>query len=88
MLLQAAAFNLALILRLITKAGTPKGLADLKRRMVLALLRVLSRTLGSPGAYFRVPKNVPIRSSLSEQSAAESAQIMPLWRIGVLTRDC
>jgi len=28
--LQAAAFNLALILRSITKAGTPKGLADLK----------------------------------------------------------
>src|SRR3981081_1795836 len=33
-LLQAAAFNLALILRSITKAGTPKGLADLKRKIV------------------------------------------------------
>jgi hypothetical protein len=41
-LLQAAAFNLALILRSITKAGTPKGLADLKRKIVLALLRVLA----------------------------------------------
>ena len=40
-LLQAAAFNLALILRSITKAGTPRGLADLKRNIVLALLRVL-----------------------------------------------
>ena len=40
-LLQAAAFNLALILRSITKAGTPRGLADLKRKIVLALLRIL-----------------------------------------------
>lgn len=40
-LLQAAAFNLALILRSITKAGTPRGLADLKRKIILALLRVL-----------------------------------------------
>ena len=30
-LLQATAFNLALILRSITKAGTPKGLADMRR---------------------------------------------------------
>src|SRR5712664_592437 len=41
-LLQAAAFNLALILRSISGAGTPRGLADLKRNIVLALLRVLA----------------------------------------------
>lgn len=41
-LLQAAAFNLALILRSITKAGTPRGLADLKRNIILTLLRVLA----------------------------------------------
>jgi transposase len=41
-LLQAAAFNLALILRSITKAGTPKGLADLKTRLICALWRVLA----------------------------------------------
>src|ERR1700730_14834320 len=41
-LLQAAAFNLALILRSITKAGTPRGLADFKRNVILALLRVLA----------------------------------------------
>ena len=41
-LLQAAAFNLALILRSITKAGTPKGLADLKFPLFCALLRVLA----------------------------------------------
>ena len=46
-LLQAAAFNLALILRSITKAGTPRGLADLKVKLFLALCRVLDalRTL-------------------------------------------
>jgi transposase len=41
-LLQAAAFNLALILRSITKAGTPKGLADLKIGLVCALWRTLA----------------------------------------------
>jgi transposase len=41
-LLQAAAFNLALILRSITKAGTPKGLADLKTKLVCALWRLLA----------------------------------------------
>ena len=40
-LLQAAAFNLALILRSITKAGTPKGLADLKIKLLGAFGRVL-----------------------------------------------
>src|SRR5580698_1216338 len=46
-LLQAAAFNLALILRSITKAGTPRGLADMKLKLFLALWRVLDalRTL-------------------------------------------
>jgi hypothetical protein len=47
-LLQAAAFNLALILRSITKAGTPKGLADLKRKIVLALLRILAALWALP----------------------------------------
>ena len=41
-LLQAAAFNLALILRSITKAGTPRGLADLKSKLFCALWRVLA----------------------------------------------
>jgi len=40
-LLQAAAFNLALILRSISGAGTPRGLADLKRTLFCALLRIL-----------------------------------------------
>jgi transposase len=40
-LLQAAAFNLALILRSITKAGTPRGLADLKIKLFFVLWRAL-----------------------------------------------
>jgi transposase len=41
-LVQAAAFNLALILRSITKAGTPRGLADLKIKLLFALWQVLA----------------------------------------------
>jgi transposase len=41
-LLQAAAFNLALILRTMTRSGTPRGLADLKKKLFCALLRVLT----------------------------------------------
>jgi transposase len=41
-LVQAAAFNLALILRSITKAGTPRGLADLKIKLFIAFCRVLA----------------------------------------------
>jgi len=40
-LLQAAAFNLALILRSITRAGTPRGLADLAHTVLSVLLHVL-----------------------------------------------
>jgi transposase len=39
-LLQAAACNLALILRLLNGAGTPRGLADLKGSLFFALLQV------------------------------------------------
>src|SRR5258708_5643280 len=71
-LLQAAAFNLALILRSITKAGTPKGLADLKTKIVLAsplsghYLRLF------PGLQTFTDQIFPFR-----QSAAEFAQIAP-----------
>lgn len=41
-LLQATAFNLALILRSITKAGTPKGLADIRRNLFFTLFCVLA----------------------------------------------
>jgi transposase len=54
-LLQAAAFNLALILRSITKAGTPRGLADLKTRLLGDLLRVLA-ALGPLCAPYTEPR--------------------------------
>ena len=41
-LLQAAAFNLAMILRSITKSGTPRGLAERSLAMVRLLLRFLA----------------------------------------------
>jgi transposase len=47
-LLQAAAFNLALILRTMTRAGTPRGLADLKKKLICALLRVLTALSAIP----------------------------------------
>ena len=49
-LVQAAACNLALILRSITKAGTPRGLADLKTGLICVLLLVLDApaTLAAP----------------------------------------
>jgi transposase len=76
-LLQAAAFNLALILRSITKAGTPRGLADLKRKIVLALLGVLAAlsALSAPlTAHGRFSPTIPYRrricSHLRQNSAA------------------
>jgi transposase len=44
-LLQAAACNLALILRSLTKAGTPRGLADLSSTLLGALGRLLTALL-------------------------------------------
>ena len=76
-LLQAAAFNLALILRSITKAGTPKGLADLKRKMVLALLRVLDALWALPAPIFGVYENSPIRSSLSDRVRSNPPKLRP-----------
>lgn len=57
-LVQAAAFNLALILRSLTKAGTPRGLADLNIALLCALgcllaaFRAHSLPLGSPSGRF------------------------------------
>ena len=85
-LLQAAAFNLALILRSITKAGTPKGLADLKRKVVLALLRVLAALWALPAPIFGVYETFCDQIFPFRQGAAESAQIAAFRKIEVLTR--
>ncbi len=68
-LLQAAAFNLALILRSLTRAGTPRGLADLKQHVLCAFLRVLAplAALSAPssGLYGNSPRKtsrpIPMR---------------------------
>ena len=49
-LIQAAACNIALILRTITGAGTPKGAADLHLKLVLAFLRLLAALNALPDA--------------------------------------
>jgi transposase len=67
-LLQAAAFNLALILRSIAKAGTPKGLADLKRKIVLALWRVLAALWALRAPISEVYENSLVRSSPSDRA--------------------
>ena len=45
-LLQATAFNLALIRRSLTKAGTPRGLADMNIALFCALWRLLAASHG------------------------------------------
>ena len=70
-LLQAAAFNLALILRSITKAGTPRGLADLKIKMFCALWCVLAALS---------PSSAPINGPVNVFSPFSSANPLPLWK--------
>jgi len=53
LLIQAAAFNLSLILRQVLGAGTPRQAAALRRALLMGLLRAhfgLSVTLGAGGA--------------------------------------
>ena len=88
-LLQAAAFNLALILRSITKAGTPKGLADLKIKLVRALWRVLAApaTLcaeSTPSRY--VFADFARQASPARETALQFVKSQPLPKMGVLTR--
>jgi transposase len=71
-LLQATAFNLALILRSITKAGTPKGLADLKTKLLCALWRVLSAL---------PPLYTPTTSSVAALSPISLGKPYPLAKL-------
>jgi transposase len=64
-LLQAAAFNLALILRSLTRAGTPRGLADLKQHVLCALLRVLAALAARPAPISRLYDKSPRRTPRS-----------------------
>ena len=69
-LLQAAAFNLALILRTMTRAGTPRGLADLKGKLFCALSRVLVALSAIPTTLSGLHETQPLRyhPSASRQS--------------------
>jgi transposase len=69
---QAAAFNLALILRSITKAGTPKGLADLKTKLLFALWQVLAAF---------PPFSAPITRSVSAFWPTSSERTYPLPKL-------
>jgi hypothetical protein len=71
-LLQAAAFNLALILRSITKAGTPKGLADLKTKLLCALWRVLAAL---PPLYAPTTSSVAALSPISLEKHCSFANL-------------
>ena len=81
-LLQATAFNLALILRSITRAGTPKGLADLKSKIVLALWRVLAALSALPAPISGVYENSPIRPSLSDRGRPNPPKVLLCGKSG------
>ncbi len=88
-LLQAAAFNLALILRTITRAGTPRGLADLKIKLFWALGRVLD-ALPTPSAPTTRPADLfsPI-SRRKPYPLGKCPQFFKIHRspkMGILTR--
>ena len=74
-LLQAAAFNLALILRSITKAGTPKGLADRETKLFCALWRVLAAL---PPLYAPTPGPAGVFSPISRGTLIRSRNCAPL----------
>jgi transposase len=80
--LQAAAFNLALILRSMTKAGTPRGLADLRRRLFDAFCRILTAleafggnrvaTLLQEHSITPAPRIIPTKSRSCQNGASDT----------------
>jgi transposase len=64
--LQAAAFNLALILRSLTKAGTPRRLADLRKRLIDAFCRILSALEALGGNWVSTFPQERVRARISE----------------------
>ena len=76
--LQAAAFNLALILRSLTKAGTPRGLADLRTNILDALHRVLAalESLGKGRAQDFLQQPVP---RLRPRLVLPNSRLRPKW---------
>jgi len=81
-LLQAAAFNLALILRTMTRAGTPRGLADLKRKLFCALWRVLAALSAIPAPLSGLDESSPLSSHLSERLRPNPPTLRPSRKSG------
>jgi len=76
-LLQAAAFNLALILRTMTRSGTPRGLVDLKRKLFCALLRVLTALAATLAPFSGPDTGLPLSSHFSEKRWPPSSKLPP-----------
>jgi transposase len=76
-LLQAAAFNLALILRTMTRAGTPRGLADLKSKL-FCVLRCIVAALAAKSAPFSAPHaSSSLSSHLCERRQPHPPKLRP-----------
>ena len=74
LLIQAAACNLALLLRTKHGAGTPRGQAETLRRLCAALLRLLSALRGpTPPVNPRIDSFGPPRHTRSHRAAATTA---------------
>ena len=69
-LVQAAACNLALILRSITKAGTPRGLAERNLALLRAILRLFSALDGH--------RTTPRRSSRTRRTRDHFSYLTPV----------
>lgn len=73
-LIQAAACNLALILRTLGGAGTPRGLADIQKALIMAFLRLLTALValdnGACGARLEMVRRPP--SSTGHLTSASS----------------
>ena len=81
-LLQAAAFNMALILRTMTRAGTPRGLADLKRKLFWVLLRLLAALSAMPAPLSGLDESSQPRSHLSERLRPHPPTLLPCRKSG------
>ena len=61
LLLQAAACNLALIMRTMAGAGTPRGLADLRQQLILAFFGALGALRGFSSELESTPDEITFR---------------------------
>jgi hypothetical protein len=76
LLLQAAACNLALLLRKVIGARTPRALQDVGARLIVALLRLISATkavsASPPSLSVAISRRMSHRGRCAQQEAADS----------------